>query len=237
MSQPADHASYLARHDFVIPPGDFTPGEVETLTKYGRWLDALASGSLKPTTPTQEQFVRVARGESEPATDFERVWAKVMKERAVANEIVRKFQALGAARAHAASLEAEYLAARQLVLDTVREQLDTIDAEFAEQIQAATDASAAAENDVREFVLGLRRTVGVAGIKVAYHPGRVTWDDQKLLAYAELHPEMKECRKVGKPWVAVRFADGGTTAAHKKGTDSTNEAGEAPQADDTPPAA
>jgi uncharacterized protein YifE (UPF0438 family) len=212
MTQPSNHAAYLAKHDFVIPPGDFTPAESETLTKFGRWMEALASGELTPTTPTQEQFLRVSRGEAEPTTDFERVWVKVMKERAVADEVVRKFQTLRGARAHAATIEAEYLAARQIILDTVREKLDAVDAAFAERIQSATDAAAAVEKEVREFVLKLGRSAAAGGIKVSYSPGRVAWDDQKLSQYAEIHPELKEFRKVGKPWVAVRFADGQPSA-------------------------
>lgn len=216
MNPPSDHAAYLARHDFVVPPGDFTPAESQTLAKYGRWMEALAAGAIAPTTPTQEHFVRAARGEVEPSTDFERAWAKVQAERAMTDEVVRAFQALRGAKAHAALLEAEYLAARQEVLATIREQLDAVDMAFAEQIQAA-----AAEKEVRELVLKLRRSVGIAGVKVAYHPGRATWDDEKLAAYAQAHPELLEFRKVGKPFVTLRISD---SAAAKGG--AVSEAGE-----------
>jgi uncharacterized protein YifE (UPF0438 family) len=230
MSDASNHAAYLAKHDFVIPPGEFTPGESETLTKFGRWMDALASGVLTPTTPSQEQFVRVTRGEAQPSNDFERVWVKVMKERLVADEVVRKFQALRGARAHAQMLDAEYLAARQAVLDTVREQLDAVDAQFAEQIQSATDASAAAEKEVREFVLKLGRNTSIAGIKASFRNGNVSWDNEKMAAYAKLHPEVLAFRKVGKPSVALRFADGQPSAkASEKPGEPTSEADEATQ--------
>jgi uncharacterized protein YifE (UPF0438 family) len=212
MLHPEDHTAYLARHDFVIPPGDFTPPEKELLAKYGRWMEALASGALVPTTPNQKQFVRVARGESEPATDFERVWLKVLTERAVAKEVVRTFEALRTARAHASEVEAEYLAARQVVLASIREQLDEIDAEFAEQIQSANERSATAEKEVRELVLKLGRSVGIAGIKGFYRNGNVSWDNEKMAAYAKLHPEVLAFRKVGKPSSALRFGDGHTTS-------------------------
>ncbi len=221
MLHPADHAAYIAKRDFVIPPGEFTPAESDLLAKYGRWMEALVSGALNPTTPSQEQFVHVAHGEGDPATDFERAWAKVVKERGDAEEGVRTFQALRAARAHASDVEAEYLAARQVVLATVREQLDAVDAAFAEQVRGATEVSAAAEKAVREFVLKIGRSVGSAGIKVTYNPGRVTWDAEKLAAFAESHPEVMEFRKVGKPWVALRFGGGGGAAG------PANESGEA----------
>lgn len=208
MLHPDDHAAHLARHDFVIPPGDFTPTEKDLLIRYGRWMEALASGALAPATPGQEQFVRVARGEGEPATDFERVWAKAERERAVAGEAVRLFQALREARVRASEVEAEYHAARQVVLAAVREQLDAVDAEFAEQLQAANEGSAAAEKAVRELVLRLGRNVAVAGIKGFYRNGNVSWDKERMAAYARMHPEVLEFRKVGKPSVALRFDDG-----------------------------
>lgn len=217
MLHPDDHAAYLSKHDFVIPPGDFSAAEKELLTKYGRWMDALVSGLIQPTTSSQEQFLRVAHGEGEPTTDFERAWAKVVQARGVAEEVVRKFQALRSARAHASEVEAEYLAARQVVLAAVREQLDAVDAAFAEQIQNATEESAVAEKEVRELVLKLRQSVSLAGVKVAYHPGRVTWDTERMAAFVEEHPEMREFRKVGKPWVAVRFGDGEGTAVSESG--------------------
>lgn len=215
MLHPKDHAAFLAQHDFVLPPGAFTPAEAVLLRKYGRWMEALATGVLAPTTPSQEQFVRAARGEAEPTTDFELAWAKLVKERAIGEEVTRKFQALAAARKRAADLEKQYHDARQRVLDTVRDQLDAVDAQFADGIQTATDDSAEAEKAVRELVLRLERAVALAGIKVQYFPGRVTWDAEKMAAYAELHPEVSEFRKLGKPWVAVKFGDGGPSASNK----------------------
>lgn len=222
MLHPEDHAAYLARHDFVIPPGDFTPAEKDLLTRYGRWMEALASGAIAPTTPSQEQFVRAARGGAEPATDFERAWLKVLKEREVAKEVVRTFEALRAARAHASEVEAEYLAARQVVLASVREQLDEIDAAFAEQLQGANEASSGAEKAVRELALKLGRSVGIAGIRAVYSSPRVTWDSAKLAAYAESHPEVKEFRKVGKPSVSMRFGDGEGSAVTESGEAKAN---------------
>jgi hypothetical protein len=136
---------------------------------------------------------------------------------ASAEEVARKFQALRSARAHASEVEAEYLAARQVVLAAVREQLDAVDAAFAEQLQSANEESATAEKEVRELVLKLGRSVGLAGIKAVFSSPRVSWDNEKMAAYAENHPEVKEFRKVGKPSVALRFGDGQGTAVSESG--------------------
>lgn len=209
MLHPDDHAAYLARHDFPVPAGAFTPPEADLLGKYGRWLDALASGALEPTTPGQERFVHFARDGGEPTTDFERVWAKWLKEMAVAEVVAQTFEALREAKAHASEVEAEYLAARQVVLASVREQLDAVDATFAEQMQAANAGASEAEKAARELVLKLGRSATSAGVKVTYNTGRVTWDTEKMAAFAEAHPEVQQFRKVGKPWVALHFTGDG----------------------------
>ncbi|MDY3561100.1 DUF413 domain-containing protein [Gemmata sp. JC673] len=209
MLHPEDHAAYLARHDFFVPPGEsFTPAERELLTKYGRWMEALVSGAIRPTTPSQEQFVRVARGEGDPASDFERAWVKVMRERDVAALVSDRLHALQAARAKSLLLDAEYRDARTAVLATIRDQLDEVDAAFAEQIQAASAEAAQAEQELRELVLSLGRSVGAGAIKVTYRSPPVTWDSDKLAAYAEEHPEILAFRKTGKPSVALRYSDG-----------------------------
>jgi uncharacterized protein YifE (UPF0438 family) len=207
MLHPPDHAALLARHDFVIPPGDFTPAEHDLLAKYGRWLEALAAGAISPTTPAQEQFVRVAHNERQPETDFERVWAKLTYHRAMADVVTRTFQALAQARADRAALEGEYSAARQAVLALVREQLDAVDEAFAARLADATNAAASAEQAVRDLTLRIGRSVSIGPVRATYSAPRVSWDTKKLDTYAEQHPEVKAFRKVGKPTVALRFMD------------------------------
>jgi uncharacterized protein YifE (UPF0438 family) len=205
---PPEHAALLARHDFAVPPGDaFTPEERELLQKYGRWLEALAAGTIAPTTAAQEQFVRVARGGGEPATDFERVWAKFAREWAVRDVVVRTFQTLARARADRARAEEEYSAAREAVLARVREQLDAVDEQFAHRLAETTAAAAEAEQALRGLVAQVGRSITLAGIKATYASPRVTWDTPGLDAYARDHPEVRAFRKVGKPTVALRFLD------------------------------
>jgi uncharacterized protein YifE (UPF0438 family) len=204
---PADHAALLARRDFVIPPGDFAEPERELLARYGRWLEALASGAVAPATPGQEQFVKVARGERDPETDFERVWVKVIQQRAVAVEVVRTFQALAQARADRSALEAQYTAARAAVLALVRDQLNAVDEEFAGRVAEAAHEADATEQAVRELVLRLGRSVNLAGIRATYSSPRVSWDNERMEAYAQHHPEVLAFRKLGKPFVALKFGD------------------------------
>jgi uncharacterized protein YifE (UPF0438 family) len=211
MPLPGEHAALLARRDFPVPPGgEFTPAERDLLARYGRWMEALATGGLAPVTAEQERFVTVARGEQPPATEFERAWDKLTRHRA---EVARCFATLAQARATAATVEAEYTASRSAVLATIRDQLAAIDDVFADRVRASVEAVAAAEAAVRELVLRLGQTVRLAGVQVAYHPGRVTWDNERMEEFAAAHPEVRAFRKVGKPWVALRYTDPGSPPA------------------------
>lgn len=208
MELPSDHKSFLDRRDFAIPPGDYTSSERTMLAKYGRWLEALATGAIEPLTPTQEHFVSVVRGEADPATEFEHAWLKVAHHRAAAPEVIRTFRALAEARAEAAQLEAEYRAARSAVLAQVREQLAAVDAAYTDRLRAASEAAASSEKELRELLLRIRHGVTLAGIRASYINGRVSWDGKGITAYAQTHPEVLQFRKVGKPVVALRYLDG-----------------------------
>ena len=207
MFHPADHAALLARRDFQFPPGDYTPAERELLTKFGRWLEVMATGAISPTTPGQEQFVECAAGRREPETDFERAWRTVLHNRGVGLDVVETFRRLARVRAERAALEEEYAAARSAVLALVKDQLAAVDEAFASRLAEAADAAATAEQVARDVVLRTRKSVHLAGIRAAYSAARVSWDTPKLEAYARDHPEVLAFRKVGKPFVKVSFLD------------------------------
>jgi uncharacterized protein YifE (UPF0438 family) len=212
MSQPADHAALLARRDFVFPPGEYAQAEREILTKFGRWLEGLATGSILPTTPGQAQFVETARGRHEPETDFERAWRTVLRNRGIGFDVGAAFRALAQARAHRTALEDEYAAARSCVLAKVKAELAEVDEAFASRLAEATEAATTAEQSARDIVLRTGKSVHIAGIRAIYSAPRVSWDTPKLDAYAVQHPEVREFRKLGKPFVNMRFMDKAGTA-------------------------
>ncbi|HEY3787444.1 MAG TPA: DUF413 domain-containing protein [Urbifossiella sp.] len=205
MPPPEEHAVFLARTNFPVPAnGDLTPEEREALARFGHWMDALESGVIAAVTPGQEDFIRAARGERAPVTPHERAWVKFQ---ALRTDISGRFRALARARVEKAAVEAEYEAKRAAVLATVREQLAAVDDAFLERIQMATDAAAATEAAVRESVLSVGRGFHIAGIDAKYYAGRVTWDAAQIEQFAERHPEIRAFRKVGKPWVALRYSE------------------------------
>ena len=76
---PADHLTYLRRRPFAFgcSTAVFPPDELEALSESGNWLEALASGAIRPVTPEQEHFLKVDREEAEPQTLLERAWVRL----------------------------------------------------------------------------------------------------------------------------------------------------------------
>jgi hypothetical protein len=213
MSLPDDHAALLRRHDYETPAGvALDDAERRLLSRYGRWMEALSAGAIRPLTPEQEQFVRVARGEEAPKTEFERVWMKCSegrtaeKEAAVGPmEVSARIAGLAHARRYAASVRAEHEERRAAVLEQVRAQLEEIDAAFAEELRAAADAVSRYEAEVRHAVLQAGQSVRHEGVHAVFVRGRVTWDGKGLSQYAEAHPEVERFRRVSPPSVSLRY--------------------------------
>src|SRR3954451_2029006 len=182
MSLPEDHAALLRRHDFEIPAdADLDDAERGLLSRYGRWMEALSSGVIRPLTPEQEQFVRVAHGEAEAQTEFERVWLKLARSRKPAEavgpmEASARLAQLAGARRFLASLRAEREQRRQAVLEQVRAQLDEIEAAYADELRAAEEVVSQREAEARQAVLMAGQSIKEEGIYAVYVRGRVTWD-------------------------------------------------------------
>lgn len=51
--------------------------ELAALNERGHGMEALAAGTVAPTTPEQEHFLQVDREETEPATVDERAWVRL----------------------------------------------------------------------------------------------------------------------------------------------------------------
>lgn len=212
MSTPADHADWLRRGGYPVPPAaDLTDTERQLLAKFGHWMDALTGGALAPVTPDQERFLGVHRGEEPPATPFEVAWAKLQRHRSAPAppvsplELPALFERLAAARA--AGLAAQQRAAfRKLdVMAKVQPELDAIDAETGPELTALAEQAAAAEAAVRAAVLACGHSFHHGPVKATYSRGRVTFDNKALQAYAETHPDVNRFKKVGQPVVSLRY--------------------------------
>lgn len=214
----ADHADWLRRDGYPVPAdADLTDAERQLLGKFGYWMTALTDGAIAPTTPDQERFLRVHRGEEPPTSPFEVAWHKLRHRRAVAAavgpmEITALFDHLEAVRAAALAAQQRYTFRRLDVMAKVQPELDAIDAEMSPELKTLAERLAEAEAAVKTAVLALGRTFGHGSVLVTHYRGRVTFDNKGLQQYAEAHPEINRFKKVGQPYVAVKYNTPGGAA-------------------------
>jgi Protein of unknown function, DUF len=214
MSTPADHQDWLRRDGFPVPPGGeiLTDAERQLLGKFGHWMTALTSGTIAPVTPDQERFLRVHHGDEPPTTPFEVAWAKLrwmrsgeLKPAVSPMELTNLFASLEAVRAEAMAAQQRYTFRRLDVLTKVQPELDAIEAEMTPELKALAERMAAAEAAVKAAVLEYGRTFHHGKVQATHYRGRVTFDNKGLQQYAEVNPEINRFKKVGQPYVAVKY--------------------------------
>jgi uncharacterized protein YifE (UPF0438 family) len=76
---PPDCGKHLERQPFRFGCSTdiFPLEELRALAEHGHWMEALAAGTIMPTTPEHEHFLQVDREEAEPASVDERAWARL----------------------------------------------------------------------------------------------------------------------------------------------------------------
>lgn len=120
-------------------------------------------------------------------------------------EIAQKLERLSDLYAARESLESEKreLIAEVLTPDQVA-RLDEIEEEFSQKEEAASAAIGQLEEEIKDNTLSYGNTVKASSFLAVWSKGRVTWDNKGLSAYAQVHPEVLDYRKEGKPSVSIR---------------------------------
>ncbi len=79
---PEDHLRVLFTGGYSVPTGShYSKVEAYSIGTFGRYMDALVVGELKPIHPLQAHFIAACRGECSPNTPAEKAWLKYDKER------------------------------------------------------------------------------------------------------------------------------------------------------------
>lgn len=120
-------------------------------------------------------------------------------------ELAERLERLQAARAAAVPVQKEYAERQAAIMEQVRSLLETLDAEFADRLQASREEVSRLEAEARASVLAYGASFRHAGVHAVYSRPRVTWDSRGLARYVETHPAVAEFRRVGKPSVSLRF--------------------------------
>jgi uncharacterized protein YifE (UPF0438 family) len=76
---PPDHRHFLEQRPFPFGCSThiFPPDELAALNDHGNWMQALAAGTIQPTTPEHEHFLLVDRDDAKPLTVDERAWIRL----------------------------------------------------------------------------------------------------------------------------------------------------------------
>jgi len=80
---PAEHRVYLSKQDYPLKcsVGIFENGELNLLSRYGFWIEALVDGVILPTTEEQKRLIDVHAGKIEPINLQECAWRKLIERR------------------------------------------------------------------------------------------------------------------------------------------------------------
>lgn len=90
------------------------------------------------------------------------------------------------------------------VLAPVKDQLDSIEEEFAVRTAHVSDEIAALTNRIKTAVLQHGSTVRGRFLQAVWSKGRAKWDTRALQGYAKAHPEVLEFYQEGDPSVSIR---------------------------------
>ena len=81
---------------------------------------------------------------------------------------------------------------------------DEIEAEFSGKEEAVDENIKKLTEDIKADVRNLHYTVNGTYLQAVYGKGKKTWIPQRLDAYTETHPDIKECYTVGEPTISIR---------------------------------
>lgn len=104
-----------------------------------------------------------------------------------------------------ADLQSELEKARKdAIPQEVREQLETIEAEYQPKLDALQEKLKSLEGIVKQLALDLETTMKGNVVMVVYRRGSTKWDEKHLERLAAEYPRILEARIEGKPSVAIQ---------------------------------
>jgi len=95
-------------------------------------------------------------------------------------------------------------ARKDAIPQEVREQLETIEAEYQPKLDALQEKLKSLENEVKELVLSAGATLKGNVVMAIYRKGSTKWDEKHLERLAAEYPRILEARVEGKPSVAIQ---------------------------------
>jgi uncharacterized protein YifE (UPF0438 family) len=83
MKAPAEHRVYLSKRDYPLKCSVeiFENDELNLLSRYGFWIEALVGGEILPITDEEKRLIDVNAGKVEPINLQECAWRKLIERR------------------------------------------------------------------------------------------------------------------------------------------------------------
>lgn len=104
-----------------------------------------------------------------------------------------------------ADLQSELEKARKdAIPQEVREQLETIEAEYQPKLDVLREKLKSLEDEVKELVLSVGSTLKGNVVMAVYRKGSTKWDEKHLERLAAEYPRILEAKVEGKPSVAIQ---------------------------------
>jgi hypothetical protein len=101
----------------------------------------------------------------------------------------------------------DYETKRKEILKQIQPELDALEAEYQPVLEAANDNLATLENEIKTDVLLCGESVSGGMYRACYTQGRVSWDNEGMIRYAALHPDVLRFRKQGQPIISLRVVN------------------------------
>jgi hypothetical protein len=127
-----------------------------------------------------------------------------MQERPAREHVAEKLERLSNLRNAAEFTRLDYETRRKELLKAIQSDLDALEVEYRPVLERAEANIAVLENEVKTDVLLCGESISGGMYRAVYTQGRVSWDNDGMLKYAEVHPDVLRFRKQGQPSVSFR---------------------------------
>ncbi len=107
-------------------------------------------------------------------------------------------------RAIKAEIQANVESKTKDVYAALAQRKAEIEAEFAGKTEAVDENIKKLTDEIKVDVRSLHYTVNGTYLQAVFNKGKKSWISQRLDAYTETHPDIKDCYTVGEPSVTIR---------------------------------
>ncbi len=131
----------------------------------------------------------------------------LMQERPAREQVTEKLERLSNLRNAAEFTRLDYETKRKELLKAIQADLDALEAEYQPVLKRAEENIAALENEIKTDVLLCGESISGGMYRAVYTQGRVSWDNEGMIKYAEAHPDVLRFRKQSPPLVSLRVSN------------------------------